>query len=104
MGDDFSGTRADRVYDMTHEIADSAADLIYTRRIWETFLDLAAYQEYDELVDDYGLEGMQGGGGNYQGMEQMAVLCLYRIAERLATALLEEAIENLSDDDDETED
>ncbi len=65
--------------DSASEIADSAVP-IYTRDVWSTFVDLAAYNEDpSELVDTSRVD-----------MEQSAKLCLYMIAERLVYTIAEE--------------
>lgn len=62
------------------EIADQLVP-IYTHDLWETFADLAAYRED---VTDF---------GPIETMEKGAQVALYMIAERLASALVAELIE-----------
>jgi hypothetical protein len=79
----------DDPHDLAHEIADQCVP-IATYTVWATFVDLAAWQEdLDEL------------GGSSGDMEQDAKVSLYMIAQRLASALLEEAAEADDDDDDD---
>lgn len=66
------------ISDVVHEVADAAPD-VYTHTLWSEFVDLAAYQENPT---EYGVDGSD--------MEQSARVCLYAIAERLATALFDE--------------
>ena len=66
------------INDVVHEVADDAPD-VYTHTLWSEFVDLAAYQEDPT---DYGVDASD--------MEQCARVCLYAIAERLATALFDE--------------
>jgi len=71
--------------DSAHEIADSAVP-IYTRELWSTFVDLGAYcEDASEL------------GATADDMDACARVCLYMIAERLASALIEESDEDDSD-------
>lgn len=64
--------------DTAHEIADNAVP-IYTYEKWQTFVDLAAWQEDPT---DLGYDG--------SNMDKAADVCLYVIAERLALVLFEE--------------
>jgi hypothetical protein len=73
-----------------HEIADGAVP-VYTYDVWRTFTDLAAWQEDPTEL-----------GADASDMEQAAKVCLYMIASRLVTALVEE-YGGTDDDDDETE-
>lgn len=63
--------------DAASEIADGAVP-IYTYEMWQTFVDLAAWQED---VDEF---------GPIEDMEKGAQVALYLIASRLANALIEE--------------
>lgn len=72
--------------DEIHEIADSAPD-VYTTRRWAEFVDLAAWGE-----DPTDL------GADATDMTAAAGVCLYMIAERLARALLDLAIETETDE------
>jgi hypothetical protein len=76
--------------DSAHEIADSAVP-IYTHRMWQTFVDLAAYQEDPSELGDYS-----------DDPNRMAGVCLYMIADRLARALGEEYTDVADADDDES--
>ena len=64
--------------DMIHEIADGAVP-IYTRKMWETFTDLGAYQEGTNELEDASAD-----------MDQRARVALYMIAERLCFAIVTE--------------
>ena len=77
--------------DTAHEIADAAVPT-YTGDLWRTFVDLAAYQEDPTEL------GVEDGSD----MDQAARVCLYMIAERLASALIEEIRE--ADDDEAGDD
>lgn len=76
-----------------HEIADSAVP-IYTAEMWATFVDLGAWQEDPSEL-----------GFDASDMEQAAKVCLYMIAERLASDLADHVAAVLADiepeDDDE---
>lgn len=63
--------------DVVRELADSLVP-IYTRDVWATFVDLAAYQED---VTEF---------GPIEDMEQAAKVALYLIAERLLHVLVDE--------------
>ena len=63
-------------HDVAHEVADGCVP-IYTHDLWATFADLGAYQEDPT---ELGFDGSD--------MEQGARVCLYMIAERLASELL----------------
>jgi hypothetical protein len=65
----------------THEIADGAPS-VYTHQLWCEFVDLEAYNE----------DPSEFGGGD--DMTAMAAACLYAIAERLAQALIEYALDD----------
>lgn len=64
-----------------HEIADDAPD-VYTRKRWEEFLDLGAYQEDPTEL------GFELGGKSGSTLVDAAGVCLYMIAERLCHALI----------------
>lgn len=64
--------------ELPHQVADDAVP-IYTRDIWSTFMDLAAYREDPSEL-----------GYDCADMERAAGVCLYMIADRLAAALVEE--------------
>lgn len=68
-----------------HEIADSAVP-IYTAEMWATFVDLGAWQEDPSEL-----------GFDASDMEQAAKVCLYMIAERLASELADHVAEVLAD-------
>lgn len=72
--------RADSCWigDTSHEIADSCVP-VYTHEMWSTFADLAAW---NEDPSEYGTES--------DDMTKCAMVCLYMIGQRLASALLEE--------------
>lgn len=72
----------ERLDDDLHEIADSAPD-VYTYTRWLEFVDLAAWQE-----DPTELTGNAG-----DNMTEMAGVCLYIIAERLARSILDQLAE-----------
>lgn len=72
--DAIDGLLEDRIF----EIADNAPD-IYTVGRWAEFIDLAAWNEDPQDV------------GGSTDMTDMAAQCLFAIAERLATRLLESA-------------
>lgn len=74
--------------DAAHEIADGAVP-VYTHDLWQTFTDLAAY---NEDPTELGYDGSD--------MDAAARTCLYLIAHRLVLALLEEA-QDEDDEDDE---
>jgi hypothetical protein len=76
----------DRIY----EIADGAPD-VYTHTLWKEFVDLAAYQEDD---DSGSMASALETGPNGGGIEQVARIALYQIAERLAHSLIEKAEED----------
>jgi hypothetical protein len=78
------------VSDTAHMIADAAVP-IYTYEKWQTFVDLAAWQED---MDEF---------GQPEDMDQASNWALYAIANRLAYALLEELQEQSSEEDDEGE-
>jgi len=90
---DYQEHRKDGTYDpddSPHDIADVCVP-IYTYEVWQTFVDLAAWQEDPtELGADAG------------DMEQAAKVCLYLIAERLVYALAE-ADEEAEEEDEEEE-
>lgn len=65
-------------HDLAHEIADGAVP-IYTHEMWQTFTDLAAWQE-----------DVAGEFGPIEDMEKGAQAALYMIAYRLAVTLFEE--------------
>lgn len=73
-----------------HEIADSAIP-VYTSARWEVFADVRAWREDPSDMDP-----------DASDMTNMAGVCLYMIAQRLVSALLEE-IEAADDDDDQEE-
>ena len=75
--------------DMAHEIADGAVP-VYTYTRWQTFTDLAAWDE----------DPSEMGACDDGDMTQMAAVCLYMIAERLARAIADE-YEPADEDDDE---
>ena len=77
------------IMDAVSEVADNAPD-IYTHAMWLEFIDLCAYREDPS---DLGADG--------SNMESAARLCLYIIAERLASALFEEARDSDDEEDDE---
>lgn len=90
QGDDLAGVDWS---DVAHEVADGCVP-VYTYGMWQTFVDLAAWQE----------DPMELGGG--EDMTRSAMVCLYLIGERLALALLEEVreaakTEDAADDEDE---
>jgi len=66
------------VNDLVHEVADSCVP-IYTHELWQTFVDLAAYNE------DVGTE--------YGDLTSLASLALYGVACRLVEALVAEWID-----------
>lgn len=67
----------DDTEDAAHEIADGSPS-IYTHELWTEFVDLAAYNEDDELADYGGADTLTGS----------AMLAVYVIARRLAATLL----------------
>lgn len=83
--------------DGAHEIADGAVP-VYTYPRWQTFTDLAAWQEEPEA------------GEWPEDLTEIAGVALYQIADRLARSLateLEEwaeALESEEDDDDDEDD
>ena len=64
--------------DMAHEIADGAVP-VYTYTRWQTFTDLAAWDEDASEL-----------GADTSDMTQAAAVCLYIIADRLARAIADE--------------
>lgn len=65
---------------------------VYTHNIWQVFVDLGAYREdVTELADPE------------RGMEHMAQVALYMIAERLLYALTEGDDEEDEEDEDTEE-
>lgn len=66
--------------DAAHEIADGCVP-VYTFKMWQTFTDLAAWQED---ISDFG-------SNDKDDMTQRAMTCLYMIAYRLALTLIQEA-------------
>lgn len=69
--------------DTAHEIADANVP-VYTHELWQTFVDIAAYNEdvtelAGEVPDD---------------LSKVASIALYMIAERLASALIQARNEN----------
>jgi hypothetical protein len=74
----------DDLEDAAHEIADSAVP-IHTHAMWQTFIDIGAYNEDPSEL-----------GADYEDMRQPAVACLYLIAHRLASKLIQEATETVS--------
>jgi hypothetical protein len=75
----------DKYQDMdeaAHEIADNAVP-VYTYQMWQTFIDLCAW---NEDPSEFGRES--------EDMSQQAGVCLYLIANRLADTLIEEARSN----------
>jgi hypothetical protein len=83
---------ADEDGDAASEIADGTVPT-YTGEVWETFTDLAAWQEDPTEL------GFDGGD-----MEQGAKLCLYLIGQRLAYVLMEQASETDEDEDEDETD
>jgi hypothetical protein len=69
-----------------HMVADGAVPM-YTHGMWQTFVDLAAYQED---LDDL--------GGTTGDMERDAQTALYLIAYRLTNALIDAWYESASED------
>jgi hypothetical protein len=76
-------------HDSAFAIADASVP-IYTYDKWQTFVDLAAWQEDPS---DLGFNGAD--------MEQGAGICLLMIGERLALALFEEATDDNDDEEDD---
>lgn len=78
--------------DMATEIADNAPD-VYTHKLWQEFVDLAAYTEDPSEL-----------GADASDMEQCARVCLYMIAGRLVAAIRDdytpETDDDATDDDD----
>lgn len=75
--------------DFAHEIADGAVP-VYMYKMWQTFVDLAAFEEDpSELVSENA------------DMNAQAGICLYMIADRLAYAVAEKYEESREDADDE---
>jgi hypothetical protein len=82
----------DTLRDIVAQAADNAPD-IYTSRMWEQFVDLAAYREDPTEL-----------GSDGSDMEQAARVCLYMIAERLGNAIATTLVEDEDgEDDDEVE-
>lgn len=77
---------ANRASDVAHEVADNAPD-VYTYTMWAEFTDLAAWQEDPSEL-----------GTDSSDMEQSARVCLYMIAERLASAMLADLQERAEDE------
>jgi hypothetical protein len=69
----------DDMADMVSEIADGAVP-IYTYEKWQTFTDLAAWTQAEDVMEF----------GPITDMDQGATLALYVIAERLASQLVAE--------------
>lgn len=68
--------------DSAHEIADSAVP-IYTHKRWGAFVDIGAYEEDPSEL-----------GADASDLTAAAGVCLYLVAHRLASRLLEEAEED----------
>ena len=73
-----------------HEIADAAPD-VCTHQRWLEFVDLQAYNEDPSDL-----------GADWADPTEAAGVCLYIIAERLATALFGDAAESDDEDADES--
>ena len=71
-----------------HEIADGAPS-VYTWERWQEFVDLAAWREDPDDL---------GAGDD---MTERAGVCLYIIAERLAKALVQYAVETADEDEED---
>jgi hypothetical protein len=84
--DDYTGPLGElESGDGAHEIADSAVP-VYTHERWQTFVDLAAYNEDASEL-----------GGDASDLTALAGVALYMIAERLVQALAEELSEALDE-------
>lgn len=96
--------------DTAHTIAD-AAPSVYTYELWTQFVDLAAWQELDEVIGD-GLLDISS--DNISGMGPTFTIpatCLYNIARRLAETMLsslvdalQSDVDNFDEDEDEADD
>lgn len=91
--------------DTAHTIADGAPS-VYTYELWTQFVDLAAWQELDEVIGD-GLLDISSDNPTFA----IPDVCLYSIARRLALVLLESLVDalqtdvdNLDEADDEADD
>jgi len=82
---DYAQTDSD-AQDAIREQADSLVP-VYTRELWNTFVDVAAY---DEDVSDF---------GPIDAMENAAHVALYMIGERLLSSLIEAARESADEDE-----
>lgn len=80
---EYLGPRPDRRDAVLADLPDvlDACMPVYTSDLWATFVDLAAY---DEDLDDLGV-----GASDASTMTTLAGACLYAIAERVATAVLD---------------
>jgi hypothetical protein len=86
------GSTDDQRTEDSHEIANNAVP-IYTHDLWLTFVDLGAYNEdLDEVCFPWG--NLQDDSENYPHT------ALYLIAERLATALLDDITSSEDDHND----
>lgn len=83
--------------DTAHNIAD-AAPSVYTHELWSQFVDLAAYQEFDEVVSDGLLEVSSDSTNDMGPSFTIPATCLYSIARRLASVLLESLVDALQTD------
>lgn len=91
--------------DTAHTIADGAPS-IYTYELWTQFVDLAAWQELDEAIEE-GLLNISSDNPTFT----IPAVCLYSIARRLALVLLESLVDalqldvdNFEESDDEADD
>ncbi|AON97507.1 OCR-like antirestriction protein [Rhodococcus phage ChewyVIII] len=84
-------------HDTAHNIAD-AAPSVYTHELWTQFVDLAAYRELDEVVSDGLLEVSHDSTSDMGPEFTIPAICLYNIARRLASVLLERLVEALQAD------
>jgi hypothetical protein len=96
---DSSDDPSDDWSDMAHEIADGAVP-IQTWTLWRTFVDLCAWQAFDDYRDEMGGDSNVS-NDHGDGMTAQAAVALYWIADRLAVVLLEADGGEADDDDDD---
>lgn len=78
------------------EQVDSAVP-IGTWELWRTFVDLAAWQAFDDYREDSGTNDVSNAHGD--GMTAQAAVALFTIGERLADQLFEEREDNDDEED-----
>jgi hypothetical protein len=76
--------------DLAHEVADGAVP-VGTWDIWQTFVDLAAWDATDEYAEELGELSIGGRQINDHGngMTALAAIGLYSVAKQVASQLIE---------------